>query len=270
MGAVMGAFSVASVVGVPAGLYLAQFAGWRAPFFVVGGCGLAITASVIWLLPPIAGHLNAGSHRAPMRDLLVRRETWLGLAMTALLTLSAFLLIPNLSAFIQFNMGWPRNDLGLLYMVGGAMSFVALRIFGRITDHFGAVPLSLAGSLAFTLCTALWLIVTPPPVSVLVLFPAMMISMSARNVANQTLLSRVPLLAHRAAFQSLNSATQHFASALAAILGASLLTSLPSGALVGVDNLAWIALSFAAVLPLVVWRNDRVVGARDAPSAVSD
>src|SRR5690606_8917324 len=38
MGAAMGAFSAASVLGVPAGLELARLGGWRLPFFVVAGC----------------------------------------------------------------------------------------------------------------------------------------------------------------------------------------------------------------------------------------
>src|SRR6185436_356086 len=37
LGQVMGAFSVASVVGVPMSIVLASWAGWRVPFFVVAG-----------------------------------------------------------------------------------------------------------------------------------------------------------------------------------------------------------------------------------------
>ena len=50
MGAVMGAFSMASVLGVPAGLKLARLGGWRMPFFTVGAMGLVIAALAIALL----------------------------------------------------------------------------------------------------------------------------------------------------------------------------------------------------------------------------
>ncbi len=39
MGAVMGAFAVASVLGVPAGLELARLGGWRLPFIAVAALG---------------------------------------------------------------------------------------------------------------------------------------------------------------------------------------------------------------------------------------
>src|SRR5207237_8209295 len=53
MGAVMGAFSAASVLGVPAGLELARHGGWRTPFFAVAGLGVVVAASAIFLMPPL-------------------------------------------------------------------------------------------------------------------------------------------------------------------------------------------------------------------------
>ena len=38
----MGAFSVASVLGVPMGLRLAIWGGWRLPFIVVAGMGVVV------------------------------------------------------------------------------------------------------------------------------------------------------------------------------------------------------------------------------------
>src|SRR2546423_1646114 len=55
MGMVMAAFSVASVLGVPAGLELARHFGWRAPFFAVGGLGALIAISAVFFLPPLRG-----------------------------------------------------------------------------------------------------------------------------------------------------------------------------------------------------------------------
>src|SRR5215218_1698958 len=60
LGAVMGAFSVASVVGVPLALKAAELGGWRLPFFGVAGMGLAVVAGAVLLLPPMRGHLDEG------------------------------------------------------------------------------------------------------------------------------------------------------------------------------------------------------------------
>ena len=51
MGVVMTAFSVASVVGVPLGLYLASTFSWHAPFWFVGGIGVAVIG-LIWRFVP--------------------------------------------------------------------------------------------------------------------------------------------------------------------------------------------------------------------------
>src|SRR5262249_23962193 len=57
LGAVMGAFSVAAVIGVLLSLQLSVWGGWRLPFLVVGGLGLAVTAAVVASLPSLRGHL---------------------------------------------------------------------------------------------------------------------------------------------------------------------------------------------------------------------
>src|SRR5438874_3684905 len=59
LGAVMGAFSVSAVLGVPTGLELARWGGWRLPFFSVAGLGLVLLPIAIALLPPLTGHLAA-------------------------------------------------------------------------------------------------------------------------------------------------------------------------------------------------------------------
>src|SRR5438552_4056436 len=55
MGAVMGAFSAASVLGVPAGLELARHGSWRTPFFAVAGLGLLVVGCAIFFMPRLRG-----------------------------------------------------------------------------------------------------------------------------------------------------------------------------------------------------------------------
>ncbi len=81
------------------------------------------------------------------------------------------------------------------------------------------------------------------------MFGTMMFAMSFRNVACNTLTSKVPRPAERARFMSLQSCVQHVASATASYTSARLLTELPDGELVGVPRLALIAMALAALLP---------------------
>ena len=61
MGVVMSSFSVASVVGVPAGLALAGRWGWNMPFLVLGGFSAAVAATIFVILPRLDSHLLSTS-----------------------------------------------------------------------------------------------------------------------------------------------------------------------------------------------------------------
>ena len=66
MGAVMGAFSIASVLGVPLGLWLARLGGWRMPFLVVAGFGVVVGAvGAAGDAQPARAHQPSGPRRQP-------------------------------------------------------------------------------------------------------------------------------------------------------------------------------------------------------------
>lgn len=266
MGAVMGAFSVASVLGVPAGLELAARLGWRAPFFAVAGLGLVITAAAVWLMPSMRGHLTAPRPSGP-KPALLDSITGIALANTALVTLGVFAVVPNISAFIQHNLGFPRGDIGGLYLVGGLASFAVMRVAGALVDRFGASALVGLGTLlhAFALLTAFvyyfeWL-------PVVVIFTIFMLSASVRMVPLQTLNSRVPQPAQRARFMSAQSAVQHAASAVGAMAASFVLIAAPDGKLVHMDKVAWGALVVACLVPVGAFLLERRINARDAVPA---
>src|SRR5690606_8712509 len=60
MGIVMTAFAVASVVGVPGGLYLTNEFGWHAPFFTIGAVGILVACMVFFFVPNVRDHLEKG------------------------------------------------------------------------------------------------------------------------------------------------------------------------------------------------------------------
>lgn len=273
MGVVMGAFSLASVFGVPLGLELARRGGWRLPFFAVAALGLFGTAVGAALLPPLRGHLErqalrsdglAGTYRdAPRTETvarpasgaldLVRRPTvLLAYAMTACAMLGAFVLIPNISPYLIRNLSYPRDRLGLLYLCGGLSSFVVLQFAGRLVDRFGGLRVAAPATVLVA-----WVVFEGfgrarpwmPAVAVFVLW---MTSMSFRNVAMQTAASRVPSAAERARFMSLQSAVQHGSSALGAMLSTLLLTEGSDHRMVGMPRLAAVAIALFATMPFLL------------------
>lgn len=263
MGAVMAAFSVASVLGVPAGLELAERLGWRAPFFAVAGLGLVITLAAVRLMPPMRGHLSAPRAAGPPAPLL-DSITGIALLNTALVTLGVFAVVPNVSAFIQHNLGFPRSDIGFLYLVGGLASFVVMQLVGRLVDRFGAAALVGLGTLlhAFALLTTFVYHLSALPL--VVLFTVFMLSASVRMVPLQTLNSRVPRPEQRARFMSAQSAVQHAASAIGAMLASVVLIAAPDGKLLHMDAVAWGALLVASLVPFGAYALEQRLKARDA------
>jgi predicted MFS family arabinose efflux permease len=256
LGAVMGAFSVASVLGVPAGLELARLGTWRTPFFAVAGLGLLVAGGALLLMPPMAAHLARarapGADRGSVRGLLRQPVALLSLASTAAAMMSGFAIIPNIAAHVQVNLGFPRDRLGFVYMVAGSVAFVMLRIAGRWVDRFGAPVVSAGGTAIFVAVLAFGFAWPPAGVPVVALFVAFMMGNSLRNVAMNTLTSRVPGPAERARFMSVQSAVQHLASALGAGLSTRLLTVEPGGRLGGMVGLSVLSGALALLVPFLL------------------
>jgi predicted MFS family arabinose efflux permease len=91
-------FSLAAIFGLPAGLELARLGGWRAPFVIVGVLALLLAAVARLLLPPLRGHLDAAVDDSPLR---LDRRLALAFMAFGFALLGNFLLVPNLSAYVQ-------------------------------------------------------------------------------------------------------------------------------------------------------------------------
>lgn len=162
---------------------------------------------------------------------------------------------------------YPREQLGLLYLVGGIASFVAMRAVGNLVDRWGAMPLILIGTIFHVVALKSAFIDQTVWLPILVIFTLYMLSGSLRMVPLQTLASRVPVAHQRARFMSVQSCVQHLASALGAFVGSVLLTADPSGKLIGMDLLAWGAAVLACLVPIGVASLERGLRIRDVTLA---
>jgi predicted MFS family arabinose efflux permease len=267
MGAAMGAFSVASVLGVPAGLEVARLLSWRAPFVSVAALSLVITTLALYLLPPLRVHLEGPRHKLDLVGLFTQSRTATAYALVALVMASGFLMIPNFSAFVQGNLHFPREQLGLLYGIGGVLSFGTMRLAGRAVDAIGSFRVSAAGVVGFAVIVVLGFMLEVPPIPILVIFPLFMVVQTTRNVAQQTLLTKVPRPHERAGFLSVQSAVGHLASATGAIASSQILVSGPGNTLIGMPTLGAISISLAlAAVPLLFFVERAVLRERDHAS----
>jgi predicted MFS family arabinose efflux permease len=251
MGVVMSAFAIASVLGVPTGLWLADQGGWRAPFVVIGVTALLMAALAFAVMPPLRDHLDRAPAASGLPFELLRDPTArLALLANGTVSVGTFALVPNLAAWLQFNVGVPRSELDTLYMIGGVSTFFVTRLGGWIADRLGAVLVAWIGTttLIAVLLTVFVLDIHGVPALV---FMALMGANSLRGVSMNALLSQVPRADERARFGSLQSALQHLGASAGAGLGALFLTE-REGRLIGLDRVAIVAATLAIVLPITL------------------
>jgi len=256
MGAVMGSFSIASVFGVPIGLELARRGGWQMPFFAVAGLGAVVAALAIFLLPPMRVHLENRASQQPLQfsHLLSSPLVRLSYLMTALVMMGGFILIPNISAYVQLNLGYPRDRIFLLYAAGGIVSLGATRLAGWMVDQRGALRTGSLGVGILAVVTFFGFAHYLPGLPVLAIFIGFMLGNSFRNVTYNTLTTRVPSPSERARFMSLQSAIQHLAAALGAFLSSRMLSERADGALVGIPAVATVSIGMSLTLPWLFWK----------------
>jgi predicted MFS family arabinose efflux permease len=270
MGAVMGAFSVASVLGIPAALRLSSWGGWRLPFFVVAGLGLLLVAGAVFFLPPVRGHLGADrkpARQVTVRELFARKDVRLSYSLTMLLNGAGFVVIPHIAAYVQYNRGFPRDSLEYIYLVGGVVSFITLRVAGKLVDRLGSFRVGTAGSLMFIGTLYVTFLAPSAGVPLMLLIGCFFLSSGVRNVAHGTLTSRVPEQAIRARFMSFQSAVQHIGAATGAFVSSRMLTELPGGALGGIEQVVALSMLLTLGLPLMLFLVERRVLARDRARA---
>jgi predicted MFS family arabinose efflux permease len=221
---------------------------------------------VIARLPPQTAHLARSSAPVPFRAVLRRPVVLLALAATSVAVMASFAMVPNLSAYFQLNRGYPREQLGLLYLGGGVLSFATLRLAGWASDRYGAPIVAVFGSLFFATVLVVGFVAPFGAAPVLAIFVGFMVGSSARFVPLQSLATRVPAAAERARFMSAQSAVQHLASAVGAMIGAAVLVEGPGGALIGMEHLAWFAVASCVALPVFLYLVDRRLSPRRALS----
>jgi predicted MFS family arabinose efflux permease len=272
MGVVMSSFSVASIAGVPAGLYLAAWLGWRAPFAVLTGLSTLVLAAVYFVLPSMRGHLSRSplDTLKPWAVLVQPTHVRAYLLMTALM-LSSFMIVPFFADYLVSNVGLLKGQLPYVYSCGGLATLMTMTWFGRLSDRFGKLPvfrvLALLTLIPMGLVTNLPAV---PLLAALAVSTLYMVTSSGRMVPAMALITASAAPRHRGSFLSINGSVQMMAMGLASILGGRLLGQTDEGQLTGYPLVG--ALAMSAVL-LSVWLAGRLRpadGGEDAAVVLED
>jgi predicted MFS family arabinose efflux permease len=215
MGWIMSAFSMASVGGVPMGLWLARQFNWHAPFFALAAVGAVILAATPGVMPSLRAHLAHDSEHPVQRMMKVvsERNHQIAFAFMFVLTLAGAMVFPYIPTYMELNVGLTDAQLAWIYIAGGACTLVTLNWIGRWADRAGKFRVYALMSLFAAIPI---LVITNLPRSPVVIGVAVttifMICMSGRAVPAMAMMTAAVQTKYRGGFMSANSSVQQFAS----------------------------------------------------------
>jgi MFS transporter, DHA1 family, inner membrane transport protein len=231
MGFIMSAFSLASIVGVPFSLMLANKFSWHAPFLLVVFLGLFIVPLLWWILPSLKAHINQKTEAKPMALIQsvfsdpIQRGA---LLFSSIMMFGHFLIIPYINPFLQFNKGFSPSFTPNVYWVGGVFSLFAANFAGKWADQYGKWKVCLY-SVILSFPFILFVTTIPLNQTILVLgvFGLWFAFSTGRGVSSQALVSNVVKPELRGSFQSFNSFMQQIGTGLSSLVSGLIISSEP-------------------------------------------
>ncbi|MCP2340215.1 MFS transporter [Actinomadura rupiterrae] len=212
---IFGGIAVASVVGVPAGAFIAQVAGWRASFAVMAALALAVLVLMAVALPPLPA---TSPFRVADLPAVLRLPTMrVGLALTALIVVGHFAAYTYVRPVLE-QIGGVRSALiGPMLLAYGLAGIAGNFLAGRTAVRSPRLTL-LTQAVAIALVTVVLAATPVPPILPLLIWG---IAYGGVSVSLQTLLSSERDAPPEAA-SSLLSSSFNASIALGALVGGQL------------------------------------------------
>lgn len=254
MGIIMSSFSLASIAGVPFGLFLANMYSWHAPFIFIGALGIILFFVAKINIPSVKDHLAPDAVRTSplivITGLLTDRNQQTSLLFMILLILGQFAIIPFITPYMIHNVGFNPNQIPFIYLVGGSLTFFSAPLIGKLADKHGRKRIfTIAAVLSII---PLYLITNLPPIPVIV---ALLVSgmffilISGRMIPAQALMTSIVKPENRGSFMSLNSSVQQLGAGIASYIAGNIVYTDALGKIQNYQYVGYIgiALTFVAL-----------------------
>jgi predicted MFS family arabinose efflux permease len=263
MGFVQTAFAASQVLGLPAGLYFANLWNWHAPFLAI--VALAAPASLViavWMRP-VAAHLSLQQEKSPFAHFfhtLMEGRYTVAFAVTAILATGGFMLMPFGSAFLVNNVGIDLQHSPTIYLVTGLATVFAGPLIGRAADRFGKYQTFCFGSAVSIVMVLVWTNLGPSSLAtVIVINLLLFVGIFSRIIPSQALLSAIPEITKRGAFNAICASLQQFSGGIASLVAGAVIVQEPGGHLLRFNWLGYIVVCTTLVSLALMYQVHRQV-----------
>lgn len=259
MGIIMMAFSVASVFGVPFGIFLATQSPWtwHAPFYFLA----LITLPIFYFTYRVIPNQNSSQSKINYKEtiqvisnIFKESNSFKALLLGIVVIMGHFSIIPYLSPYMVANVGLKETELPLIYLVGGALTLFTSPLVGKWADAYGKLKV-------FTIFIFLYLLPVfaitnlsaSPIYIVLTITGAFFIFSSGRFIPSQAMVTGAIPPQTRGVFMSLNSSVQQLSTSLASYIGGLIITKNSLGQIEHYNWIGYFSL-FMAMISLIIAR----------------
>ncbi|MCS6989892.1 MAG: MFS transporter [Chloroherpetonaceae bacterium] len=267
-GTVLSSFAIASVVGVPLGLFLAERFSWNAIFFLNAIASFVVWVGLLIQLPPMNAHLSRNDSRRAFSqaiEILSSRSNLAAFLVSALVAMASYAVIPFINPFLAANRGLSDSEIRWLYVAGGVATLLVSYPTGWLSDRFGKFRLFVAISFALVPLTLLFATMPTSSYALIALVFVLFMSLSrARRIPALALITSSVPPKVRAGFMSVNASFEQLFSGIAASLASLLVMRLPSGE---IEGFLWAGVLSASVALMAAFclRFVRPLAENDAP-----
>lgn len=228
LGWIMSGFSLASVLGIPFGLFLSDEFGHRITFVAIALYFLSILIASFFILPDYKvreNRLDKNQLLKKFRRCLNFTEYLKGYFLLFFVSGAIFIVVPLLSPFAVNNMQVDVTDLKQMYLCGGILTVFTSRIIGVLCDKVGAKKV------LYVVCVlSIFPVIVfcqsgiTSVITFIVLGSLMMASMSGMMVPSMTIATLIPDSNDRTTFNGILNSMRSFGSAIFAFLGGLIVT----------------------------------------------
>lgn len=258
MGVVMSSFSIASVLGVPLGLYVAQMFDWHAAFYLIVIIGIVFWILSFLVLPSVkvrTTQLGIKDNLLNFKKILSQKDYLQSFTLTSVLGFGIFMIVPFISTYMVGNVGLTEAQLPFIYLAGGTCTVISARIIGRACDRVGSYKVfRIVAVLSIFPIFFLTNLPHVPLALALVSSSFFMMTGSGRFIPAMTIVSAVVKPQDRGTFMSLENSARQLSSGAASQIAGLIIGSGAAGALTNYNIVGYIGIATSLVAIFIAFK----------------